>query len=285
MTTAVTPRTRRGGDPVATLGRALSLPALIIAAVLLLFPVYLMVKVSISPPGEVLTQHPSFLIRQVTLEHWQNVLGSGNLWAPLRKSMMVATLTTLGTLLMASPASYVISRLPQPYRYGSVLALFFTRMFPEVGIALPIAVTFIKWNLTDTVAGLVLAHMIRELPFIAWILVGTFETIPTDLEKAALVDGASRAGALTRVVLPLALPGLAVASIFAWLDSWNEFTMALYLTLSDRTLPLLTYYYINRGNWFSAAAYSAILTLPVMVVTFFLQRYLRTGYLSGAVKG
>ncbi|MHB9144977.1 MAG: carbohydrate ABC transporter permease [Symbiobacteriia bacterium] len=252
---------------------------------MLLFPVYLMIKVSFSLPAEVLTQHPTFLIHHVTLEHWKNVLSSGNLWAPLRKSLVVATLTTVGSLLLAAPASYVVSRLPQPYRYASVLALFFTRMFPEVGIALPIAVTFIKWNLTDTVTGLVLAHMIKELPFTAWILVGTFETIPTDLEKAAQVDGASRVGALMRVVMPLALPGLAVASIFAWLDSWNEFTMALYLTLSDRTLPLLTYYYINRGNWFSAAAYSAILTVPVMVVTFFLQRYLRTGYLSGAVKG
>lgn len=270
---------------MASLARALLMPTVVLASVLLLFPVYLMVKVSFSVPSEVLTQHPTFLIHQVTLEHWKDVLASGNLWSPLRKSLVVATLTTIGSLLMAAPASYVISRMPQPYRYASVLALFFTRMFPEVGIALPIAVTFIKWNLTDTVTGLVLAHMIKELPFTAWILVGTFETIPTDLEKAALVDGASRAGALGRVILPLALPGLAVAAIFAWLDSWNEFTMALYLTLSDRTLPLLTYYYINRGNWFSAAAYSAILTLPVLVVTFFLQRYLRTGYLSGAVKG
>lgn len=125
----------------------------------------------------------------------------------------------------------------------------------------------------------------KTLPLVAWILVGTFETIPVDLEQAARVDGASRLQVLWKVVLPLALPGLAVAAIFIWLESWNEFTYALYLTLSERTLPLQTWYYVIRGNWFDAASYSTILTIPVFIVTFFLQRYLKTGYLTGAIKG
>ncbi|MFZ5815967.1 MAG: carbohydrate ABC transporter permease [Bacillota bacterium] len=260
-------------------------PLLVIAVLFFVTPVYLMFKVSFSSPGEVLTAHPTFWFKEFTFDHWKAVLASGNLGAPLTKSLTVATLTTALALLITAPGAYVISRLPKGIRYTVVLALFFTRMFPDVGIALPIAVTFIKWNLLDTTLGLVLAHLTKVLPFIAWVLVGTFETIPVDLEKAAWVDGADRYQSLVRVVLPLAAPGLAVAAMLVWLDSWNEFTFALYLTLSKRTLPLQTYYYIQRGNWFQAAAYSALLTIPVMLVTFLLQRYLRSGYLSGSIKG
>ena len=262
-----------------------AIPLLVLAAVLFITPVYIMFKVSFSSPGEVLTAHPTFWFKEFTLKHWRDVLASGNLNAPLIKSLSVATLTTVAALLVAAPGAYVISRFPPGVRYTLVLALFFTRMFPDVGIAMPIAVNFIKWNLLDTHLGLVLAHLTKLLPFIAWILVGTFETIPEDLEQAAWVDGANKLQTLMRVVLPLAAPGLAVAAMLVWLDSWNEFTYALYLTLSKNTLPLQTYYYVQRGNWFQAAAYSGLLTLPVMAVTFLLQRYLRSGYLTGSLKG
>jgi trehalose transport system permease protein len=90
---------------------------------------------------------------------------------------------------------------------------------------------------------------------------------------------------LRRVLVPLAKPGIAVAALFAWLESWNEFTYALYLSLTENTLPLQVYYYVTRGNWFDAATYATLLTVPVMVVTACLQRYLKAGYLTGAVKG
>jgi trehalose transport system permease protein len=114
--------------------------------------------------------------------------------------------------------------------------------------------------------------------------VGTFETIPVDLEEAAAVDGCHRVGVLTRVVLPLAAPGVAVAALFAWLESWNEFTYALYLSLTENTLPLQVYYYVTRGNWFDAATYATLLTVPVIIVTAWLQRYLKAGLLAGAIK-
>jgi trehalose transport system permease protein len=277
-----------GLGPAGSHKRALpwaAVPFLLVAIAYFVIPVYIMFKVSVSSPGEVLTAHPSFTIQEFTAKHWRDVLTSGNLAGPLRKSLTVATGTTLICLLVAAPASYAIARLPRGLRYGLIMALFFTRMFPDVGIALPIAVQFLKWNLTDTDLGLMLAHLTLVLPWAAWVMVGTFTAIPRDLEEAAAVDGASRLRTLLAVVTPLALPGLAVAAIFIWLASWNEFTFAMFLTLSDRTLPLQTYYYVNRGNWFQAAAYSGLLTLPVMLVTLFFQRYLRAGYLSGAVKG
>ena len=158
-------------------------------------------------------------------------------------------------------------------------------MFPEVAIALAISVKFIRWNLLDTVIGLTLAHLIKVLPITTWILVGVFRTIPQDLEDASLIDGCSRIGGLIRIVLPLSLPGIAVAAIFGWLGSWDEFTYAVYLCYSKRTLPLMVYYYINRANWFLSATYATAITIPVIIITYALQKYLKKGYLSGAIKG
>lgn len=263
----------------------LAYAVLTVFSVIMLIPVYIMFKVSVSAPQDVLTAHPPYWIEHFTWDHWQNVFAAGNLWDPLRKSFTVATMTTIVGVFVAAPAAYVISRMDKKWKYIFILGLLFTRMFPDIGIALPISVNFIQWNLADTDLGLVLAHLIPNLPFLAWILVGTFETIPRDLEQSAFIDGATRIQSLTRVVFPIASPGIAVGALFVWLNSWNEFTYALYLTVSERTLPLQTYYYINRGDWFQSAAYSVFLTIPVIIITFFLQRYMKTGYLSGAVKG
>jgi trehalose transport system permease protein len=158
-------------------------------------------------------------------------------------------------------------------------------MFPDVAIAMPIAITFLRLGLNDTDLGLILAHLVPILPFVAWILVGTFEVIPRELEEAAQVDGNGQIGTLLRVVFPLAAPGIAVAALFAWLASWNDLVYAIYLFLSERTLPLMTYYFSNRGSVFDTATYAVLLTIPVLIITLALQRYIQAGTLSGAVKG
>ncbi|WP_432667102.1 carbohydrate ABC transporter permease [Wukongibacter baidiensis] len=259
-------------------------PLLILFSLITLIPVYILVKISISEPVDVLTQHPTFLIHNFTPDHWIKVITSGKLWPAFTKSFVVATLTALFAIFIATPAAYVISRLPKKVKYIVILTLFFTRMFPNVGIALPISVKFLQWNLMDTYIGLVLAHLIEQLPFITWILVGTFEVIPVDLEKSAMIDGASRLRSLISIVIPIATPGIAVASLFVWLNSWNEFTYALYLSLSQNTLPLQVYYYVNRGGFFQTATYATILTIPVALITYALQRYLKSDYLGGAIK-
>lgn len=250
----------------------------------ILAPIFLLFKISVSAPQDILTQHPPFWIKNFTWNHWQRVLAAGHIWVPLWKSVTVATSVALAGLIIAAPAAYVISRLPRGLKYGVLLAIFSTRMFPEVGIALPISVTFIRWDLVDTNLGLVLAHLIKVLPLMTWILTGTFDSIPRDLEQSALVDGCNKLQALVKVVLPLSMAGMAAASILCWLESWNEFTYAVYLCLADSTLPIKTYYYVRRGNWFESAAYAVFLTIPVMIVSFALQNYLKSDYLSGALK-
>lgn len=248
-------------------------------------PVYLLVKISFAEPWEVLTQKPTLLPHSFTLTHVERVLGSGNLWPQMSKSLRVAFLTTILATLIVVPASYAISRFSRKVRYGFVFILFVTKMFPAVGIALPISVQFLKWGLLDTDIGLVLAHLISQVPFMAWILVTTFSAIPKDLDEAAEIDGANRFQSLLKVIIPVALPGIAVAAMYVWLNSWNEFTYALYLSLSTKTLPLGVYYYVERGNTFLQAAYSVILTIPVIMITFFIQRYMSDDALEGSVKG
>jgi len=257
----------------------------IIISLILLLPLYVLFKVSVSTLAEATAPRPSYLIENITWDNWEKMLTWDRVGPYLQHSLIVACSTAALAVILAAPAAYVISRLPRGTRYLVVLSILFTRMFPEVIIATPIATTFFSWGLNDTNIGLTMAHLIRTLPLAAWILVGSFQGIPTDLEEASAVDGASKMKTLIRVVLPLGAPGIAVAAIFAWLDSWNDLLYAIYIFLTERTLPLQIYYYSNRGNVTDVATYSMIMTIPVVIITLFFQRWIRSGYLSGAVKG
>jgi trehalose transport system permease protein len=258
---------------------------MVFAVIFILTPVYLMVKISISPPAELLREHPTLGIHGVTLDHWRTILSAGQIWAPLFKSLTVALLSVLFTLLIGIPGAYALSRLPIKLSGAILLFIFLSRMIPEIEIALPISISFIRIGLLDTNLGLMLAHSLRVLPIVTWILVSSFKTIPRDLEDAAFMDGCSKIGSLIRIVIPLALPGIAVAAIFGFLGSWDEFTYAVYLAITKKTLPLVVYYYINRASFFLASAYATVITIPVIIVTYALQKYLKAEYLAGAVKG
>ncbi|MBD3245586.1 MAG: ABC transporter permease subunit [Candidatus Omnitrophica bacterium] len=258
----------------------------LILVCLLVFPMYIMLKISVSAPRDVFTQNPPYLVRHFTLSHFRDVLASGSVFfAPLSKSVVTALGTSVLSLLLTVPAAYAISRFRYRARYGLILVIFLTRMIPEISIALPVSITFIKGGLFDTVFGLMLAHLVRVLPISCFILVGVFSSFPKELEKQALIDGAGRLYAFFKIVLPLSLRGISVAGIFSFMFSWDEFIYASYLTLSKPTMPLKMYYYISRGNIFSSATYAVIITIPVLIFTFALQRYIRPGYLSGAMKG
>ena len=257
----------------------------VVSALIVLFPLYLIFMVSFAPGIALFGERPALFITDPTLQWWKDVIQGGDLIPPLIKSLVVATVTTILAIIIAAPASYVISRLRPGIKYTVVIGLLVTRMFPEFTIGISVATWFSSLGLIDDYLGVILAHLIGSLPFIAWILVGTFETVPRDLEEAATIDGASRLGALLRVVFPLAAPGIAVASLFVWLYSWNEFLYARLLTTTQNTLPLQVFQAIDRGSSQEMATVAAVLTLPILLVVYFLQRYLRPGALTGAVKG
>jgi trehalose transport system permease protein len=287
MSTAAVRRTRR--DPLAV-PLKVTFPFWVIgSALLVLFPLYLIFMVSFAPGSALFGERPLLFVppSDYTLRWWQEAFESAGLISPLVKSLIVASVTTVLAVAIAAPAAYVISRLRPAIRYTVVIGLLVTRMFPEFTIGISVATRFagISWLGLDTYQSVILAHLIGSLPFIAWILVGTFETIPIDLEEAAQIDGASRLGTLVRVIFPVAAGGIAVASLFVWLYSWNEFLYARLLTTNQLTLPLKVFQAIDRGTKQSMATVAAILTLPILLIVYFLQRYLRPGALTGAVKG
>jgi trehalose transport system permease protein len=247
-------------------------------------PLYLLLKVSVSPPAEVMTAHPTLVPHGITWQHWQRVLESGQVTAPLRKSLVVASGVAVFALLLAAPAAYSLAQLAPRWRYSILLGLFLCRMLPEVSIAMPIAVVFLRWGLMDTHVGLMLSHLTMVLPVAAWILTTTFGNIPREVEEAAALDGCGTVQTLIQVVLPLALPGLVVGALLAWLFSWEEFVLATYLTLGEKTMPLQVYYYLYQGNWFVTAVAATLTTLPVLILSAFLQRYLKETNLAGAVR-
>lgn len=257
---------------------------LISVAVILLaifLPVYLMIRISFSPPQDILNLDAPLLMRSATFDHWREVLSSGQVLAPLRKSLSVALFSVVLGLLLSLPAAYTLSRLPYAVTTPILMLIFVSRMIPEVNIALPVSITFIRWGLLDTDLGLVLAHTLRILPIMTWILISGFKLIPKELEEACWVDGCGKLKGIIRIILPLALPSIGVAAIFGFLSSWDEFTYALYLCFSNKTLPLTVYYYVQRGSFFSSAAYSLIITIPVVIATYVLQRHMKAEYLAG----
>lgn len=249
-----------------------------------LAPLYLMLKVSFSPPAEVMTAHPTLLPHGLTWIHWQALLATGEVLAPLAKSLTTASLVALAAVCLAAPAAHSLARLPVRWRYGILLGLFAFRMLPEVSIALPLAVAFLRWGLLDTVVGLALGHLTLVLPVAAWVLAATFSAIPREVEEAAALDGCSPRQTLWYVTIRLARPGLVVAGLLSWVFSWEEFVLASYLTLGAKTMPLQVYYYLYQGNWFLTAAAATLTTLPVLLLTVVLQRHLRTSLLAGAVR-
>jgi trehalose transport system permease protein len=248
-------------------------------------PVYFMVSLSFMDPSEFFRPHPAYFPTKITTQWWERVLNSEDLYPAFMKSLIVATITTAVAVVISVPGAYAISRLAPNIKYFLILSLFFTRMYPEIGIALPVAVFFLRMGLYESIIGLVFAHLILVLPVCAWIMVGAFETIPRDLEEAASVDGASRLGTLRRVVIPLAAPGISVAAIFSWLLSWDEVTYARFLTLLHPTLPIQILDIIGRSGPTVVATWATIVTIPVVIITYLMQRWLMADYMAGAVKG
>jgi trehalose transport system permease protein len=254
------------------------------STLIVLAPIYVLFMVSVAPGAAIFGELPALIVTEPTLRFWGRVIERGDLWMPLLKSLSVASLTTLGAILVASPGAYVIARLPARLRYPLVIGLLVTRMFPEFAIGVSVATRFARLGLVDNYLGLILAHLIGSLPFIAWILVGTFEDI-LGSGGGGRHRRLSRLGTLLRVIFPAATPGIAVAALFVWLYSWNEFLYARLLTTSQNTLPLQVFQAIDRGSKQQMAAVGSVLVLPILCVVYFLQRYLRPGALAGAVKG
>jgi multiple sugar transport system permease protein len=168
------------------------------------------------------------------------------------------------------------------------MSMLIPQMLPPITIIVPLYVLFMKLDLLDTRRGLVISYLTFTLPLATWMMTGFFEDVPVELEESAMVDGATRLGALFRVSLPIVAPGLAATAVLAFIYSWNEFLYAVILTgRESRTLPVtITSYMTNKAIlWGRIAAAGSIVLIPVLVFAMITQRYLVRGLSGGAVKG
>ncbi|HZI11207.1 MAG TPA: sugar ABC transporter permease [Myxococcus sp.] len=259
-----------------------------------LYPVLWVVKMALSPTdGLALTANP--FPDAVTLDHFRDVLAgtdAAGRWVfgrQLLSSIVVSGATTLVGLTLAVSAAYALSRFRFPGKEGGMQALLITQMFPATLMMVPIYSILQKLRLLDSLTGLVLVYATTALPFCIWMLKGYFDTLPRELEEAAVMDGASPLQVFLRVVLPLARPALAVTALFSFMTAWNEFILAATL-INDPTrftLPVALQRYVGeyKVEWGKFAAGALVVSAPVMALFFALQKHLVGGLTAGGVKG
>src|ERR1700704_4126695 len=183
-------------------------------------------------------------------------------------------MTLVMSLLLGAPAGYGLARFAFKGRDTFQLLILMTRAFPIAILAVPLTVTFIDWNLYDTLWAVALVHTALALPTTVLITASVFVAVPVDLEEAALTLGCTPVGAFTRVAMPLALPGLAAASIFTFVLSWNEVFAAVILTVSNRTLPAQVLSTLSNSPLPYRFAGGFVLIVPSLVFIFLIRRYL-----------
>jgi multiple sugar transport system permease protein len=193
------------------------------------------------------------------------------------------------SLLLGAPAAFALAHLRVRFTLLFILALLITQMFPDVMLATPLFLIFNHANLIDTYPGLILADCTYAVPFVILTLRAFLLTVPFDLVEAGMVDGTSVLGAFWRIVIPVALPGLATSALFAFLFAWGDFTFGLTLTTGTTVQPVTVGLYTFVGqfstDWNNLMAGSIFAALPTVVLLVVAQRYVRAGLTSGAVRG
>jgi ABC-type glycerol-3-phosphate transport system permease component len=254
-----------------------------------LFPVYWVAVTSLKPRREIYTPTPDLWPSDPQWDQYPRVLGEGHVGRALVNSLIVAGATTILCLVVGAMAAYALTRFEIPLRRVLMLLVLMTQMFPLVVLVIPLFVLMREANLIGTYWGLVFSYLAFTVPLAMWVMHGFLQSIPHELEHAARIDGATRLGALVRVVLPLAGPGLAATAVLCFLEGWKEFMLALTFMNEEarKTLPLVLQSFVGRGDtdWGAIMATSVIYTLPVVLVFILLRKHLMTGRLAGAVKG
>jgi len=257
--------------------------------VVLLFPFYWMVMTSLKSNEELVSKaaNPFWIVRP-TLEHFEKLLFRTEYPQWLWNTVLVSVLATFLSLFAAVLAAYAIERLRFRGSRQVGLAIFFAYLVPPSILFIPLALIVFKLSLFDSVWALILTYPTFLIPFCTWLLMGYFRTIPYELEECALIDGATRWQILVKIMLPLAVPGLISAGIFAFTLSWNEFIYALTFISSseNKTVPVAVVTELVEGDvyhWGPLMAGALLGSLPVAVLYSFFVEYYVSG-MTGAVK-
>jgi multiple sugar transport system permease protein len=267
----------------------LGLIAIAVVGVLaVLFPIVWMVFAAIRPTQETLTVPPVWIPRQITFDAFQRLFNDPRQIRYFLNTYIIALSTAGLSILLGSLAAYGFSRFRIRGAHVILIAILSFQMLPNVTLIIPFFNMAQSLGIHNTHLVLILADTAFALPIAIWILKGYLDSIPIDLEEAAMVDGCSRLQALWRIVLPLALPGLVGTATFAFLWAWNEFMFAVVLTSGPDVAPLtiaISQFFTQFGReWDAIMALNVVSTLPLLIIFIFLQRWVVQGMTAGAVK-
>lgn len=253
-----------------------------------IFPVIWGLLTSFKTERDVLAYPPVWLFRP-TLDNYREVIfGASSIVPNLWSSLVLSTWTTLLTMLFAVPAAYALARLRYPAKRASGFYVLATQMLPPVGLIIPYYLVLQKIGGLDTYSGLTLIYLTFSLPFAIWLMVSYFEDLPFEMEEAALLDRAGRLRTLWYVILPQVRGGIAVTTIFVFLNAWNEFMFAVVLSgnrVRPVTVAMFNFISVEQTQWARLAAGAMLAMVPVILIGIFAQRHIVKGLTVGAVKG
>jgi multiple sugar transport system permease protein len=274
-------------------GRSIVTLVLFAGVFVVVFPLLWMVVSSFrSPQGFMTTELSRSFPGSLDLSTYRLAFSRTELPTWLVNSLVVSLTTTLAAVVVAVPYAYALSRLQFRGKRLANLSLALAYSVPSVTIAIPLVVILSKLSLVNSLLGLILVHMTFAIPFATWVLRSSVTEIPSEIEEAARVDGASTLQLLIRIVIPLLVPGILAAGSYAFILSWNDFLFSLIL-ISDPelfTIPVGVRAYFTGSNatestWAQLMAASVVVSLPAAMLFGIFQRFLTSGFLSGSVKG
>jgi N,N'-diacetylchitobiose transport system permease protein len=260
--------------------------------VVMIFPVYWMFSTAFKTNDDITRLTPTWFPIHPTLQHFSDAIHRPYFWSSVVNSMIIVGITVAISIALAFLAAVALSKFRFTGREVFIVLLIGIQMLPQVGLIIPLYVVLAKYNLTKdqyVLIGVIITYMTFALPFAVWTLRGFLVNIPKELEEAAMVDGSSRMGAFTRILLPLVAPGLVATAVFVFITSWNEFIFA-YVLLSDQSRQTITvwlseFYGTSRQvDWGGLMAGSILAAIPVLAFFGFVQRKIAFGLTAGAVK-
>jgi multiple sugar transport system permease protein len=254
-----------------------------------LVPVAWIISLSLKPAEDL--GDNKFFPRSISFDNYTSIFDDGQFTAALRNSIGIAAISTVLAVILAMFAAYAIVRLDFPGKAIILSGALAIAMFPPISIAGPLFNMWRSLNLYDTWPGLIIPYMTFTLPLAIWTLSAFFREIPWDLDKAARVDGATPFQAFTKVIAPLAAPGVFTAAILVFIFAWNDFLFAISLTSTDRarTVPAALAFFSGDSQFAqptgSIAAAAVVVTIPIIIMVLIFQRRIVAGLTTGAVKG